>query len=398
MIVRPRFRASTEADMDARLAPALSAAAAAADEVDRCGAFPRDAIVALRQARLLGHMIPRDLGGEGADFRAVAAVVARLGSACSSAGMIFAMHQIKVSSLVAHGTKSQWHRNFMARVARDQLLLASATTEAGIGGDLRNSICAVIRENGMARIEKDASVISYGLQADAILVTARRAPDAASNDQVMIVIEKEQSTLDRVSVWDTMGMRGTCSEGFKLKASVPEEQVFPDPFAEIAAESMLAASHLFWSSLWFGIASGALARAQMAVKDQTKRMGGTPPPTATRLAAANADLEALRALVNDGLARYEEARVAPGMLGSMGFTAAINGLKVAASERAVAIVQSALNIIGIAGFRNDTPVSVARAMRDILSAPLMIANDRILANTAPLMLAARIEARLERKQ
>jgi len=37
---------------------------------------------------------------------------------------------------------------------------------------------------------------------------------------------------------------------------------------------------------------------------------------------------------------------------------------------------------GIAGYRNDGEFSIGRHLRDILSAPVMISNDRILANVA----------------
>ena len=37
---------------------------------------------------------------------------------------------------------------------------------------------------------------------------------------------------------------------------------------------------------------------------------------------------------------------------------------------------------GLSGYRNDGEFSVARHLRDVLSAPIMINNDRILANAA----------------
>ncbi|MGQ3356897.1 MAG: acyl-CoA dehydrogenase family protein, partial [Phreatobacter sp.] len=259
-------------DIAARAKRVAEIAAAHADAVDREGRFPREAVAAMREARLLGMMIPTHLGGDGADFAEIAQVCTVLGGACSASGMVFAMHQIKVSSLVHHGLESDWHRGFMQRLAEKQLLLGSATTEAGIGGDLRNSICSIVPDGDMVRLEKDATVISYGLDADAILATARRAPDAASSDQVMVVIEKDQASLVQTSVWDTLGMRGTTSHGFKLAASVPAAQVFPKPFAEIAAQSMLASSHLFWASLWFGIAGSALSKAQASVRAAARRM------------------------------------------------------------------------------------------------------------------------------
>jgi acyl-CoA dehydrogenase len=382
-------------DIAARAKRVAEIASAHADAVDREGRFPREAVAAMREARLLGMMIPIHLGGDGADFAEIAQVCTVLGGACSASGMVFAMHQIKVSSLVHHGLESDWHRGFMQRLAEKQLLLGSATTEAGIGGDLRNSICSIVPDGDMVRLEKDATVISYGLDADAILATARRAPDAASSDQIMVVIEKGQASLVQTSVWDTLGMRGTTSHGFKLAASVPAAQVFPKPFAEIAAQSMLASSHLFWASLWFGIAGSALSKAQASVRAAARRMPNAIPPGAPRLAAAAAELAALKTIVRDGIARFETARHDEDAINSMAFAVAMNAVKVEASRRAVAIVQEALTIIGIQGYKNDNPFSVGRQLRDILSAPLMIANDRILANTATMLLMSRLDTDLE---
>jgi acyl-CoA dehydrogenase len=378
-----------------RMKAVAKVAAAHADMVDRDARFPREAVDALREARLLGIMVPREHGGEGADFRDIAELCTILGAACSAAGMVFAMHQIKTASLVHHGADSAWHRDFMRRLARDQLLLASSTSEAGIGGDLRNSVCSVVPDGDQVSLEKDAIVISYGLDADAILATARRAPDAASSDQIMVVIEKAQADLSQTSTWDTLGMRGTTSHGFKLKTRVPAAQVFPKPFAEIAAQSMLASSHLFWSSLWFGIAGSALSKAQAFVRAAARKAPTAVPPGATRLAAAAAELASLKALVRDGITRFEQARLDEDELNSMAFAIAMNAVKVQASEKAVAIVQEALAIVGIQGYKNDTPYAVGRQLRDILSAPLMIANDRVLSNTSTMLLMSRLDTDLE---
>jgi acyl-CoA dehydrogenase len=370
-----------------------------ADEVDREARFPAETMAALREARLLSIMIPRELGGEDASVAEIAELCTMLGRACAASGMVFAMHQIKMSSLVEHGRDDAWHRAFMRRCAEQQLLLASATTEAGIGGDLRSSICSIVPDGDEVLLEKDATVISYALDSDAILVTARRAPEAAASDQVMVVVEKSQGELFQTSTWDTLGMRGTSSLGFKLKARVPKAQVLPKPFAEIAAQSMLASSHLYWSALWFGIAGAALAKAQASVRAAARRNPKTLPPGATRLAAAAAELGALKALVQDGIARFTRAKSSEKAgeeeLNSMGFAVAMNAVKLQASQKAVAIVQEALTITGIQGFRNDSPYSIGRHFRDIQSAPLMIANDRIVANTSTMLLMSAIDVDLE---
>lgn len=378
-----------------RMEAVADIAAQHADAVDREARFPREAVDALRRQGLLGIMVPVELGGEDATISDIAELCAVLGRACSAASMVFAMHQIKMSSLVHHAGDSPWLRAFMRRAARNQLLLASATTEAGIGGDMRNSICSIVPDGDHVILEKDATVISYALDCDAILVTARRAPDAASSDQVMLVVEREQADLVQTSTWDTLGMRGTTSHGFKLKARVPVEQVFPQPFAEIAAQSLLASAHLYWSSLWFGIAGSALAKAQACVRAAVRKTPNSPPPGATRLAAAATKLGALKAVIREGVVRFERARRDHAELNSMSFAIAMNALKLQASQKAVGIVQEALTITGIQGFKNDTPYSVGRELRDILSAPLMIANDRVLANTSTMLLMSRLDTSLE---
>jgi acyl-CoA dehydrogenase len=41
-----------------------------------------------------------------------------------------------------------------------------------------------------------------------------------------------------------------------------------------------------------------------------------------------------------------------------------------------------LRACGLAGYRNDTEYSIGRLLRDVLSSPIMISNDRILSNLA----------------
>ena len=366
---------------------AAAVAALHADTVDRDGRFPLEAVTALKAERLLGLQIPSQFGGEGAGLREIADVCSTLGQACSSAAMVFAMHHIKVASLVAHGLESAWHCHLMERIAQEQLLVASSTTEAGIGGDLRTSFCAVETNGTVFALGKDASVISYGTQADLILATARRHPEAAGSDQVLVTLFANQISLERRSVWDTLGMRGTCSDGFRLEArDIPVEQILPKPFAEIAAQSMLASSHLLWSSVWFGIANSAVDRARTFVQAEARRQPGQVPPTALRLAEVSNALQAMRSAIVSALRRYEDAHGDADTIGSIGFSVMLNNLKTTASEMAVDIVQRALSIVGLAGYKNGTPFSLGRPLRDVLSAPLMIGNDRILANTAKLLL------------
>ena len=96
------------------------------------------------------------------------------------------------------------------------MLLASSTTEGMNGGHIRSSEAAIQLDGPRVRLTRDASCISYGAEADAIVSTARRGESAANSDQVLVVFEKENYTLERTKSWDTLGMRGTCSVGYLL--------------------------------------------------------------------------------------------------------------------------------------------------------------------------------------
>lgn len=377
---------------------ATDVAARHAGLADQTATFPKQTFEALRDKGMLGLMVPQSLGGQQLGLRKIADLCAILASACGASGMIYAMHQIKLSSLVAHGMETDYHRALMRDVATKQLLIASSTTEAGIGGDMRVSHCAIETDGDRVSLTKQAAVLSYATEADIIMATARRGPTSAGSDQVLIALRRDDYQLERTAEWNTLGMRGTCSEGFLLKATAGADQIFPKPFHEIAVQSMLATAHVLWASVWFGIASDALSRAHASVRATARRVPpdfAGPLPGATRLAETTAKLQVLKATLVAHIERFETAKRNDDDLNSNNFTVEMNNLKVMASTMAVDVVREALMVTGIAGYRNDGPFSIGRHLRDVLSAPLMVANDRILANTAGLVVASRFDSGLE---
>jgi acyl-CoA dehydrogenase len=314
-----------------RTAAVAAIAAAEAAEVDRQARFPQIAIDAARKEKLLGAQIPAAFGGDGASIFDTTDMCYALGRACSSTAMIFAMHQTKVACLV----------------------------------------------------------ISYGAQADGIVTIARRTGDAAASDQVLVAFTRDDYTLERSLEWETLGMRGTCSAGFELKARGAAEQIFSESYDRIHAQTMTPVAHLCWSSVWAGIAASTVERAQAFTRKAARGAGGQMPPGAPHFTSAKMALTKLRAMITAMLDTYANHEHDERALSSLDFQSSINLLKVEASELAVSTVMHAMRACGLSGYRNDGDFSVGRQLRDILSSPLMINNDRILSNiaTASLMSA-----------
>jgi acyl-CoA dehydrogenase len=369
---------------------AREVAGPAADSVDREARFPTEAIDALRKARMMSAFVPHDRGGFGCGMIELASMCESLGQHCSAASMVFAMHQIQVACLVRHGMKSPVLAAYVAELVEKQNLIASVTSEVGVGGEMRTSICAVERAAGRFTLAKDASTISYGEHADDYLVTCRREPSAPASDQVLVLTRKQDMTLARTGGWDTLGMRGTCSPPFKLTSSGSEEQVLPEPFADIASHTMVPFSHILWASTWLGIATSAVTRARAFVRQQARAKPGSTPPTALRLAEVSSMLQNMRTNVHDVASECEalmtDSAEGTASLSSIAFALKMNNLKVSSSQLVVQIVNHALLICGIMGYKNDSKFAVGRHLRDAHSAALMVGNDRILATNASMLL------------
>ena len=362
-------------------------AAVHADRVDRDAAFPREGIDALRRERLLGAQVPRELGGLGASVADVSAMCTALGRHCANTAMVFAMHHIQAACVVRHGLSTPFFRTYAAEVlAGRQALLASATTEAGVGGDVRNSVCAVERDGTQIKLTKNAPVISYALDADAIMATARRAPDAPSGDQVITLLRKEDYTLEQTGSWDTLGFRGTCSNGFMLSGRAQAEQIFPLPYADISAQTMLPVSHILWSSLWLGIALDALDKARTFVRAEARKKPGVVPPASVRLSELATLVQGFRGTLGDAVREYSAVKDDPEAVTSMGIALRMNSLKIASSQLVVQAVTQAMLICGIGSYRNDSRSSLGRHLRDAYGAMLMINNDRIHGANAQMLL------------
>jgi acyl-CoA dehydrogenase len=377
---------------------AAAVAAEHAEAVDREGRFPAQALLRLREAGALGAAVPSELGGAEVPFRALCTACFELGRSCASTAMVFAMHQIQVACIARHLRRSERLRDYLAGLARDGRLIASATSERGTGGDLGQSIAALSPTGqGRAQFAKAAPVVSYGAHADDLLITLRRGPDAERSDQVLVLVPASDSAMEPTGDWDALGMRGTCSSGFELAGEVALDQVVPEAFSTIAAETMVPYAHILWSYCWLGIATDAVARARAFERAQVRGAGGAAPgarpgarPGAKRISQLSAQLATMRATINSARDEYESICDVPEReaLSLLGYALRINTLKVTASEAVARICGEALEACGIAGYRNDTKFSVGRHLRDALSAPLMVANDRIHLTNAELLLLA----------
>jgi acyl-CoA dehydrogenase len=370
---------------------AAEVAAKHAADVDKESRFPHETFEALKKAKLLSAAVPKQFGGHGAGMLELGHQCAALAQGCGSSAMVLAMHHIQVACIARHGAGTPYFDGYLRdHLVAKQDVVASITSENGTFGDTRSSVCAVEVDGDKMSLVKDATTVSYGQHADAQLVTCRRAADAANSDQVLVLFEKGQYTLEQNGVWDTMGMRGTCSPGAKFSGHGAAAQIIPGSFANSSAETMVPYSHILWSALWYGIAADALGKAASFVRAEARKKPGTVPDKAVRLAKAMVELQTMRHNWESCAIEFDELGEQPAAqreaLEGMAWALKMNQLKMSQSEMAPKLVHEALQIIGIMAYKNDSKFSVGRQYRDVLSAALMVSNERIAGKSASMLL------------
>ncbi|MEX5637913.1 acyl-CoA dehydrogenase family protein [Parafrankia sp. FMc2] len=226
----------------------VAAIAGRAGYADRCGELPAADLDDLRQAGLLGLLVPRRFGGHGGGFAQWANAARVLAEASGSTALALNMHTSVLGALV--GTPDELARAMGAPEsyfsARDRMLaqaaggsfIAVAMSERGAGSRLSALRTSYRREGDGYRITGLKSFCSGASHADVYFVAARAAdghsegeqPDedhlaaaAGSATRVSHFLVPAGNGVTVEPNWDTLGMRGTGSHDLRLDVWVPAD-------------------------------------------------------------------------------------------------------------------------------------------------------------------------------
>jgi acyl-CoA dehydrogenase len=362
---------------------AETVAGPAAYDVDLHARFPAEALVALRNERVLSALVPVEQGGMGATMTDISNAIRVLSRACAATGSVVAMHMEQLFILLKYGTTPALRR-VIEELVDKQLLIANANSEVGIGGDVMRSIAALEPEGDGWRFDKQALAASYGREADMILSTSRRSPDAADTDQALCLLRTADFTLEPTSGWDTLGLRGTCSSGLHMTGHVTSDDLFPASFSEIANGGGGQLRHVLLTAVWTGLAEAAMEEAHKVVRAAARRNIGTTPQTALRLAEVFAEVQVARSTLAEAQRQVEDALEADN-LEDIGLIMSLRNVKVVTSTAAMRAATAALQICGINGFRRGPEHRLERVVRDACGALIMVSNDRYLLENAEML-------------
>ena len=127
-----------------------------AADVDRFGEFPHEGISALREAKLLGLMVPEELGGPGGSIVTGMLVTEALAKGCASTAMCYAMHQSTVPLICSLVDDDQAER-FVEPILSGEWLGAFAMSEPGSGNRIWHMDSHAVEEDGGAALVRSRS-------------------------------------------------------------------------------------------------------------------------------------------------------------------------------------------------------------------------------------------------
>src|SRR5215207_9309241 len=142
--------------------------APAAEEIDRSGAFPREALEAFGRAGLLGLISSTDVGGLGESHRAATQVVERVATACASTAMVLCMHYAGTVVIEAHGPVA-----VREAIARGEHVTTLAFSEKGSRSHFWAPTGTARQADGGVRLDAQKSWATSAGQADSYVWSSR---------------------------------------------------------------------------------------------------------------------------------------------------------------------------------------------------------------------------------
>jgi alkylation response protein AidB-like acyl-CoA dehydrogenase len=358
------------------LVPGLAERAA---DHDRAGTFPEADFAALRQAGLLGLMVPPRLGGPGASFADYAEVAMALGAGNGATALVYNMHASVTGAMAqtpddvarALGVPESYFaaRDRVLEAALEGAFYAVAMSERGAGSRLSAITTAYTPEGDGFRITGSKTFVSGAGFADAYLVAARA--DGTSEPTVSHFLVPAGPGVTVEETWDSLGMRATGSHDLHLDVAVPGDALLGgiEGLTLLLAQVMPQWLVASYAAVYVGVARAAVDAAAEHVNE---RGLGHLPAVRGRLGRADAAVSAAR------LAVLEAARRVDAAPGDPETNRWVWRAKLLAGETASAVAGSMLEAAGTSATRRGHPLE--RLFRDARCGSLQPATSDVCAD------------------
>lgn len=345
-----------------------------AEQLDAAGDFPTENVNKLKNSDLMLMAFPRHLGGRDASMLDVTQVLRILATGCPSTALIFNMH-FALSGQLAHMARLEpdgvW-KEWIARITTGRLLLGGALSESGSWNAVMFPNATADRIDGGYRVNANRSFCTGSSELDLIQGTALEELADGTKRSIYFLFEPNQDGVCFKDDWDTMGMRGSHSQGVRLTDTfIPDSNILYIYGYGALDLSQIWLSFLAWSFIGFAAvyAGIGIAARDLAVNTVSgrSRLPGTHPlnhKSSTQLHLAQSDIlnATMTAIREDVAKRYPiDAFVTPQTIMDTAIA------KYVCVTEAPNVVDHAMSIVGGQSYFKKLPLE--RMQRDVRAGP-----------------------------
>jgi alkylation response protein AidB-like acyl-CoA dehydrogenase len=345
-----------------------------AEALDASGAFPTENVAQFRASDLLLMALPPELGGRDASMLDMAQVLHALSKGCPSTALIFNMH-FALSGQLAHMARIEpegvW-RGWLQRIAAGRMLLGGALSESGSWNAVMFPLATAERVDGGYRVNANRSFCTGSSGLDLIQGTAAETLPDGSRRSIYFLFTPDQPGVRFKDDWQTLGMRGSYSQGVQLQDMlVPDDALlFQYAYGQLDF-SQVWLSFLAWSFAGFASVYAGIAEAARELTVKTlagrSRLPGTHAMThkpTNQLHIAKMDIlnATMTAIREDTARRYPHgAFVTPQTILDTAIA------KYVCVTSAPEVVDHAMSVIGGQSYFRKLPLE--RMLRDVRAGP-----------------------------
>jgi hypothetical protein len=348
---------------------------------DTYASFPRENYEDLREAGLLGMLVPREYGGPGLDPLTYCRCLLEMAKGCPATALTFNMHANVIGIFInGMGTEAQ-KRHYFAEVLEGGKIFASITSEPESSWRDRLVLRTRFRPNGDGyRVDGVKHFCSLGDAADYYFVSGLVEGTATAAEGILsALIPREGAGITVARQWNATGMRGTTSHTLRYDTQVTGAEVIGTPGQFITLD--LSGFATGYAATYLGVAEAAFD--YIVEYARTRRVAPSPDPLSHHPLTQRSVGEMAIQIRAARLLLYEAARLQQS--GSREEVAlAVNQAKFCAAEAGTQVTQQAMRLAGGSGYLKDLPLE--RWHRDSLAGPVMPpANDRCLETIGRIM-------------
>lgn len=331
-----------------------------AKETDETSRFVHAQLAILGEAGMMGANLPEAYGGGGLSAPALLRAVATVAGACGSTASALTAHYLATDSILVGGTEAQ-RTEWLPRAATGDALGAFALTEPTAGSDPADMKTSARRTSNGWHLRGSKCFISNGGVADFVVVYAMTDPDKGHRGVSAFIVPKDTPGLDAGPAERTMGLKGGHVFTLNLDCDLPEAAILGEPGRGFrTAMQVLDSGRIEVAAQCMGLADAAMRTAIAYTRERI--VGGMKLSDRQGIRWMIADMgTAFRAallLAQEAARQRDLARRQGGR-----FSLAASMAKLAASEAAARIADTALQLLGGYGYTRDFPIE--RINRDL---------------------------------